>query len=88
MSPKKEETNDVVQYLVPELERIGISRTKCKIDVTTEKSGHKRGDIWISLKNQTDPDFETNIVGLIEAKHRKTTNKTPSAQVQNRLFLL
>jgi type I restriction-modification system DNA methylase subunit len=69
---KKEETNDIVQYLIPALENLGIFRVNCKIDVTTEKSGHKRGDVWISLKNQTESYFEANIVALIEAKHRKT----------------
>ena len=36
---KKEETNDIVQYLIPGLEEVGIPHSKCKIDVTTEKSG-------------------------------------------------
>ena len=70
---KKEETNDIIQYLIPKLESIGISREQCKIDVTTEKSGTKRGDIWISLKKQSDKKFEENIICLIEAKHRKST---------------
>lgn len=68
---KKEETNDIVQYLIPALEGIGISKDFCKIDVTTEKSGSKRGDIWISLKKQSEKDFENNIISLIEAKHKK-----------------
>lgn len=70
---KKEETNDIVQYLLPTLEKLNIPRENCKVDVTTEKSGNKRGDVWISLKSQTDKDFEKNIVALIEAKHRNTT---------------
>lgn len=69
---KKEETNDIVQYLIPALESVGISISMCKIDVTTEKSGNKRGDIYISTKPQTDRDFEANIIGLIEAKHRNS----------------
>jgi type I restriction enzyme M protein len=69
---KKEETNDIIQYLMPTLDKIGILRTNCKIDVTTEKSGNKRGDVWISLRNQSDLYFEANIVALIEAKHKKT----------------
>ena len=71
MTIKKEETNDILQYLIPMLERLGISKNKCKVDVTTEKSGQKRGDVWISTKDQTSLDFERNIIGLIEAKHRK-----------------
>ena len=74
---KKEETNDIVQYLIPQIVEVGIPIQKCKIDVTTEKSGHKRGDIWISLKKQGDKDFEENIVCLIEAKHKKTTIGDP-----------
>ena len=67
---KKEETNDIVQFLIPSLENIGIVHQQCKIDVTTEKTGKKRGDVWISREEQTDKDFEKNIVALIEAKHR------------------
>ena len=67
---KKEETNDIVQYLVPTLGQLGIASLQCKIDVTTEKSGHQRGDIWISLLLQPNRAFEKNIVALIEAKHR------------------
>ncbi len=69
---KKEEINDIVQYLIPKLEKLGISKENCKIDVSTEKSGNKRGDIWISLKKQTEKDFEKNIIALIEAKHRNS----------------
>jgi hypothetical protein len=38
MAKKKEETNDIVQYLLPELERIGIPRNNIKVDTKTEKS--------------------------------------------------
>ncbi|MDP2797394.1 MAG: N-6 DNA methylase [Methanoregula sp.] len=69
---KKEETNDIIQYLLPLLDQIGISRENCKIDVTTEKNGKKRGDIWISLKKHNQRDFESNIIALIEAKHRNS----------------
>jgi len=69
---KKEETNDIIQFLIPALEKVGIKREFCKIDVTTEKSGNLRGDIWISLKQFNTQDFEKNIIGLIEAKHRKS----------------
>jgi type I restriction enzyme M protein len=69
---KKDETNDIVQYLIPTLEKVGIKHEYCKIDVTTEKSGNLRGDIWVSLSKFQDKDFEKNIIGLIEAKHRKT----------------
>jgi len=68
---KREETNDIVQYLIPKLGEIGIGREYCKIDVATEETGHKRGDIWVSKKKQTETGFETNIIALIEPKHRK-----------------
>lgn len=71
--PKKEEANDIVQYLLPQLENLELPRGNCKIDVTTEKSGKQRGDIWISLKKQNSKNFESNIVALIEAKHKNTT---------------
>ncbi len=67
---KKEETNDIIQYLIPCLEKLCILREQCKIDVTTEKTGNKRGDVWISRYEQTNKNFEKNIVALIEAKHR------------------
>jgi len=70
---KKEETNDIVQFLIPSLNALDISTSHMKIDVTTEKSGNKRGDIWISLKPLTDKDFEKTIIALIEAKHKNTT---------------
>jgi len=70
---KKEETNDIIQFLLPNLKNVNINKENCKIDVTTEKSGKKRGDIWISLKKQADKDFEDNIIALIEAKHRNAT---------------
>jgi len=73
VSIKKEETNDIVQFLLPQLEQVGIPQNKCKIDVTTEKNGNKRGDIWISLKKHSDKDFENNIIALIEAKHKNAT---------------
>lgn len=70
---KKEETNDIVQYLIPKLEEIGIGKGYCKVNVTTEKTGYKRGDIWVSKKKQTEIEFEKNIIALIEVKHRKCT---------------
>ncbi|MDE1829228.1 MAG: SAM-dependent DNA methyltransferase [Thaumarchaeota archaeon] len=69
---KKEEMNDIIQYLIPLLENLGISKEYCKIDVTTESSGSQRGDVWISLVKQSDKHFEEKIVCLIEAKHRKS----------------
>ena len=71
---KKEETNDIVQYLIPKLEEIGVAKDYCKVDVTTEKTGHKRGDIWVSKKKQTEIGFEKNIIAIIEAKHRNCIN--------------
>ena len=71
---KKEETNDIVQYLIPKLEEIGIGKDYCKVDVTTEKTGNKRGDIWVSQKKQTERGFEKNIIALVEAKHRNCIN--------------
>lgn len=68
---KREETNDIIQFLIPTLEGLKISKSYCKIDVTTEKTGNKRGDIWISLQPQSSRAFERNIVCLIEAKHKK-----------------
>ena len=67
---KKEEANDIIQYLIPSLVKVDIIRQHCKIDVTTEKTGKKRGDIWISKNKQIHKNFEKNIIALVEAKHR------------------
>ncbi len=71
-SPKKEEMNDIIQYLIPKLSDINISKEYLKIDVTTKVSKQQRGDIWISTSKQTDTNFEKNIICLIEAKHKKS----------------
>lgn len=68
---KREETNDIIQQLIPAIEKVGISKEYCKIDVTTEKSKNQRGDVWISTVKQGKKDFEDKIIALIEAKHRK-----------------
>ena len=70
---KKEETNDIVQLLLPQLKQHSIPPENCKLDVTTEKNGNKRGDIWISLKKHNEKKFEDNIIALIEAKHKNAT---------------
>ena len=70
-SVKKEETNDIIQYLLPTLEGVQVYVNQCKIDTTTEQSGKLRGDVWISKVVQTDKIFGKNIIALIEAKHRK-----------------
>ncbi len=67
---KKEETNDIVQHLLPRLSKVGIRTDHCKVDTTTGQTGRWRGDVWVSRSEQTALDFESNIVGLIEAKHR------------------
>lgn len=69
---KKEEANDVIQYLIPDLNKLGIDNDFLKSDVTTSESGNKRGDIWISKSKQQTNKFEADIIALIEAKHRKT----------------
>lgn len=68
---KKEETNDIIQYLIPNLAKMAIDIKNCKIDTTTDLSGAKRGDVWISRILQPSKDFEHNIIALFEAKHRK-----------------
>lgn len=69
---KREEANDVVQYLIPSLRAVGIERRHCKIDTSTNSSGRLRGDIWISRSTkQNSKEFEKKIVSLVEAKHHK-----------------
>lgn len=71
---KKEETNDIVQNLYGLLEEVGIDKKFCKQDVTTQRTLLQRGDVWISLSENTNKkEFENNIIALIEAKHKKST---------------
>ncbi len=70
---KKEEMNDIHQFLIPKLEEKNINRENLKVDVTTSKSERKRGDVWISLESQKNRKiFEKNIIALIEAKHQNS----------------
>lgn len=68
---KKEESNDIVQCLLPSLFALKIPAAQIKFDTSTELSGRRRGDVWISRRPQSSTAFEKNIIGLIEAKHRK-----------------
>lgn len=68
---KKEEANDIIQSLLPKLNEVGISNNFMKIDTTTNNTGNKRGDIWISNSENNNKNFEKDIIALIEAKHRK-----------------
>jgi len=68
---KKEETNDILQFLYPQLREVEISISQCKQDVTIKETGRERGDVWISKVNHNKKDFEKEIVCLIEAKHKK-----------------
>lgn len=70
---KKEEANDIHQILLPKLDKLGILKEYCKIDVTTKKSDSLRGDVWISNSSQKSRNFEKNIVSLIEVKHKNAT---------------
>lgn len=67
---KKEEANDILQHLMPNLEQVGIQIANCKVDSTTELSGRQRGDVWVSRVPQSHKAFEVEIIGLLEAKHR------------------
>lgn len=68
---KREEANDVVQYLLPNLKEVGIDRNNLKVDTTLENLDNKRGDVWISQRKHNNNKFENEIIALIEAKHRK-----------------
>ncbi|SKD28394.1 N-6 DNA methylase [Mycobacteroides abscessus subsp. massiliense] len=70
---KKTEADDIVTYLIPELEEAGIDVKYLRIDQGTTNTGAKRGDIWISRSPKTGKYFERDIVALIEAKHRSAT---------------
>lgn len=69
MARKKEEANDIVQFLRPALEKVGIATENCKFDTRTDKTGRNRGDVWVSRQKQPSATFEKDIIALIEAKH-------------------
>ena len=63
--------NDIKDLLVPVLKENGIINNY-KVDTATAKTTPKRGDIWISISNSKDRNFEKNIIGLIEVKHKNS----------------
>ena len=67
-----EETTDIVQYLLPQLNDVGIETSYCKVDTTTPETQRKRGDVWISTSKHDSSEFYENIIALIEAKHKNT----------------
>lgn len=68
MSRKKQEDTFIDQLVYPKLELLGIPRTFIKRNVTTDKSGRQRGDLWISDVEYTSPDFDHRILALVECK--------------------
>lgn len=68
---KREEDNDIIDYLFPILEENGIIKNY-KFNTATTKTTPKRGDIWISNSNSEDINFEKNIIALIEVKHKNS----------------
>ncbi|MDA2920659.1 N-6 DNA methylase [Desulfobacterota bacterium AH_259_B03_O07] len=65
---KKQEDTFIDQVLYPKLELIGIDRKYIKRNVSTTRSGMKRGDIWIADVEYSSSDFEERILCLIECK--------------------
>jgi hypothetical protein len=70
MKIKKQEDTNIDQLLYPVLEKIGIKRPFIKRNVSTEKSGRQRGDLWIADIEYTHPKVENRIICLIECKDR------------------
>lgn len=68
MIRKRQEDTFIDQLVYPKLELLGIPRAYIKRNVTTDKSGLKRGDLWISDVEYTHPDFDHRILCLIECK--------------------
>jgi len=64
----KEETTDIVQNFYPKLKELEIDLALTKQDVATKKTNPLRGDLWISTVLNNRPNWEKNIVALIEAK--------------------
>ena len=54
---KREEMNDIKDLLVPVLKENGIINNY-KVDTATAKTTPKRGDIWISISNSKDRNFD------------------------------
>ncbi len=67
---KKQEADDIVRYLRPLLEEAGVPLAHFRVDTSTDLTGQYRGDVWISREVYSSPKFESNIIALVEAKHR------------------
>lgn len=74
MRRRRQEDTFIDQLVYPKLELLGIPRAFIKRNVTTDRSGRKRGDLWISDVEYTDPDFDQRILCLIECKDISCTN--------------
>ena len=68
MSRRKQEDTFIDQLVYPRLELLNIHREFIKRNVTTDKSGRQRGDLWIADIPYTDPNYESHILSLIECK--------------------
>lgn len=70
---RRREDTDIDQNLYPKLSDAGIPLVQVRRNISTDKSGRLRGDLWISTLPDKDPNFEKRIVSLIECKDRSTS---------------
>jgi len=67
---RRREDTDIDHNLYPKLADIGIPVAQIRRNISTDQSGRLRGDLWVSILPDTDPNFEKEIVALIECKDR------------------
>jgi len=67
------EIHSIIQRVIPILvNSCDINRTCILADCSTKLTAPKRGDIWVSKVEVTNPHFEQNILLLVEVKDENT----------------
>ena len=74
---KRREDTDIDHFLYPKLAELGIPRENIRRNISTTHTGRFRGDLWISLVADNNPNFEDRIIGLIECKDHTTMLNDP-----------
>ncbi|ONF95991.1 HsdM family class I SAM-dependent methyltransferase [Sphingomonas jeddahensis] len=68
--PRRLEDTHIDQYMRARFDELGIPWVQTRRNAATARSGQLRGDIWVSRTTHDSPNFEAQIVALIECKDR------------------
>ena len=73
MPRQRQEDTDIDQHVYPRLHDLGIPRENIKRDISTNKTGRLRGDLWIADVQHAHHQFNKRILALIECKDHYAT---------------